>query len=114
MHNGRLLTLRDVIEFYDDGGHVPISRDDNPDKSPAMVPLDLTEDDKRALHFWMICLTDDRVRYERAPFDHPSLPLVNGYQATEPETPYAERLVEIGAVGEHGRDRPPATFPAGE
>ncbi len=115
MHNGRLLTLRQVIEFYDDGGHVPLSREENPDKHPAMVPLDLSEDDKRALHFFLICLTDDRVRHERAPFDHPSLPLVSGYDPPPaPGQPLPERVVEIPAIGAGGRTTAPSTFPSSE
>jgi hypothetical protein len=45
-----------------------------------MVDLDMDEYDQRALHFFLRCLTDDRVRHEKAPFDHPSLRIVHGYE----------------------------------
>ncbi|WP_152054364.1 cytochrome c peroxidase [Tautonia marina] len=80
MHNGRILTLEDVIDFYDDGGHFGRSLRENPDKHPEMVDLDMDQYDQRALLFFLRCLTDDRVRNEEAPFDHPSLQIVNGYE----------------------------------
>jgi len=72
-HNGRYLTLRQVVEFYDRGGDVA-----NPQKSSQVRPLNLSETDKANLVEFMLALTDDRVRFERAPFDHPSLDVPNG------------------------------------
>ncbi len=107
MHNGRLLTLSDVVEFYDRGGDVAADKDRNPDKHPAIRPLDMSDEDQRALVFFLLCLTDNNVRYERAPFDHPSLTLVNGYEQN-----LAERFTEVEAVGARGRDCPPSSFPS--
>lgn len=53
MHDGSLGTLEDVIEFYDKGGI------DNPEKDPAIRPLGLTADEKRALVAFLRALTGD-------------------------------------------------------
>lgn len=63
-HNGKYLTLRQVVDFYDRGGDV--ANDD-------IRPLGLSSVQKDALVDFLLALTDDRVRFERAPFDHPSL-----------------------------------------
>lgn len=106
MHNGRLPTIGDVLEFYDRGGDVPADRTMNPDKHPAMRSLDLDRHDKIAMAFFLACLTDERVRHERAPFDHPELRIVNGVDASG-----ADRIVAIPATGAAGGDTPPS-FPA--
>jgi hypothetical protein len=67
----------------------------------------MSDEDQRALVFFLLCLTDNNVRYERAPFDHPSLTLVNGYEQN-----LAERFTEVEAVGARGRDCPPSSFPS--
>jgi cytochrome c peroxidase len=111
MHNGRLLDIDSVIEFYDDGGTLWQRVDTNPDKHPAMVPLGLTESERKALRFFLACLTDPRVRFERAPFDHPSLVVVNGYEAATGRTG-RERLEHIPATGASGLETPLPLFPA--
>ena len=55
MHNGSLLTLEDVIEFYDRGG-VP-----NEALDPLIVPLSLSARDKRALAAFLRTLTSGDV-----------------------------------------------------
>lgn len=92
MHNGRLSSLQEVIDFYDRGGDVPRHIDYNPDKHPEIVDLDMTIDDKLALQFFLMCLTDDAVRNHQAPFDHPSLVIVDGY---ENASPVVERIQQI-------------------
>lgn len=111
MHNGRLQTLRDVLDFYDRAGDVPRDREMNPDKHPEVVTLDMSREDKLAVVFFLMTLTDDRVRNEMAPFDHPELRVVDGYDAQR-----IERVVEVPAVGLGGRGPggPPPTFPSGE
>ena len=68
-HSGKYATLREVIDFYDRGGDV---------SNPSLEPLGLTEAEKAALVDFLLALTDERVRYQRAPFDHPSLNVLNG------------------------------------
>jgi cytochrome c peroxidase len=72
-HTGGYLTLRQVVEFYNRGGDF-----NNPEKDSQIRPLGLSETQKKALVAFMLALTDPRVRYERAPFDHPALNIPNG------------------------------------
>ena len=45
---------------------------------PNIVPLGLTAAEKNALVAFLMAFTDERVRYEKAPFDHPGLCVSNG------------------------------------
>src|SRR5260370_34177476 len=62
-----------VVDFYNRGGDFP-----NPDLDDNIHRLGLTEQDEKALVAFLIGLTDERVAYERAPFDHPSICMANG------------------------------------
>ncbi|MEO8272255.1 MAG: hypothetical protein ABI557_21275, partial [Aureliella sp.] len=53
-------------------------------KHPEMIELKMRIDDKLALLFFLMCLTDDDVLNERAQFAHPSLKIVNGYRSALP------------------------------
>lgn len=102
MHNGSLKSLDDVIDFYDRGGHV-----DNPEHFATFVfPQHFTSQQKTELLAFLKTLTDERVRWEQAPFDHPALRVPNGQD--RPEKPSArtvrlERWLDIPAVGRAGR-----------
>ena len=67
-HNGGHLTLRQVVDFYNQGGNFPGRNTDS-----QVRPLGLTETEKTALVAFILTLTDDRVRCEMTPFDHPSI-----------------------------------------
>jgi cytochrome c peroxidase len=56
MHDGSLLTLEDVVEFYNKGG------EDNPFKDPLLQPLGLSVDEKKALVSFMKALTGSNVK----------------------------------------------------
>ena len=56
MHDGSIATLEAVIEFYDRGGS------DNPEKSPLLVPLGLTAEERGALAAFLRALTGSRVQ----------------------------------------------------
>ena len=86
-HSGKYATLRSVVDFYDRGGDVPTS---------DIQPLGLTVAERDALVDFMLALTDDRVRFQRAPFDHPSLNPVN--------------RAPLPAVGSQGSTAPLRTF----
>lgn len=47
--------------------------------APYIQPLSLKENDKADLVAFLLKLTNEQVRYEKAPFDHPSLCLPNGH-----------------------------------
>ncbi|MGE0823188.1 MAG: cytochrome-c peroxidase [Candidatus Binatia bacterium] len=55
MHNGVLLTLEAVIDYYDRGGTGSDGQD------PRIMPLNLSQDDKRALLAFLRSLTGDNV-----------------------------------------------------
>jgi hypothetical protein len=72
---------------------------------PLGMPA-LTEAEITALVAFLEALTDDRVRYQRAPFDHPELFVPNGHAGDATYTTDAngdaqadEVLVRIPAVG---------------
>jgi len=75
-HNGGMLTLEQVVEFYNRGGDFANFNMNNLDLD--ITPLSLTADEKTALVAFLKALTDERVRYEQAPFDHPELFVSNG------------------------------------
>jgi hypothetical protein len=76
-HNGGKLTLRQVVDFYTRGGDFPVTnanhRDFNIVNLNFEVQSNLTEEEKVALVDFLLTLTDERVRFERAPFDHPEV-----------------------------------------
>jgi cytochrome c peroxidase len=72
-HNGGKATLADVVAFYSRGGDFA-----NPERTRDLQPRSLGADDQAALvSFLTDALTDCRVELQRAPFDHPALPLPN-------------------------------------
>ena len=76
-HNGGYLTLRQVVDFYDRGGNFPGKNVDS-----QIRPLGLTNAEKDALVAFLLALTDERVRCEKAPFDHPSITIPLGPSVT--------------------------------
>lgn len=98
-HNGGQLTLRQVVEFYNRGGDFFEQNIDNVDVD--IEELDLDEEDINQLVAFLKSLTDERVRFEQAPFDHPQLFVPNGHPVTS--GPKAQdALLEIPAVGRNG------------
>jgi cytochrome c peroxidase len=71
-HNGGKSTLLQAVELYDDGGNF-----NNPTLHPLIRPMGMTADQIKALVAFMVSLTDERVLWKRAPFDHPELVLPN-------------------------------------
>lgn len=78
-HNGDARTLRDAISLYSRGGNVfPVTQTDGTPIEPLGVPA-LTVDEIDALEAFLRTLTDERVKYRKAPFDHPQLYVPNGH-----------------------------------
>jgi cytochrome c peroxidase len=110
-HNGEAHTLRQVLELYSRGGNVaPILTRDGTVIEPLGVP-GLTEDEIRALLSFLKSLTDERVLYRRAPFDHPQLFIPNGHRGSDEQVQDLNHdeladdvVVEIGEVGAEGGD----------
>ncbi|OAI17997.1 MULTISPECIES: cytochrome-c peroxidase [Methylomonas] len=100
-HNGGVATLRQVVQFYNRGGN--FCHFNAPDLAPNIKPLGLTDLQEEELVAFLVSLTDQRVRYQKAPFDHPELRLpIDG-------RPY-QPLARIGAVGASGSHHPLPTF----
>lgn len=79
-HNGDAFTLDEVVDFYTRGGNFP----NNLELASAMQPIRSLrgQPDKKAdLVEFLKALTDERVRNETAPFDHPELIIPNGADA---------------------------------
>ncbi|MBI5585863.1 MAG: hypothetical protein HY892_18790, partial [Deltaproteobacteria bacterium] len=75
MHNGGHSTLQQVVEFYDRGGD--FLNLNMPDSDPLAPLIGFSPEEERDLIAFMLSLTDDRVKFEKAPFDHPQLFIPN-------------------------------------
>ena len=93
--NGGQATLSQVVDFYSHHGDFP-SADMDPNLERASFgPLD-----KLAVVAFLKSLTDERVRNQSAPFDHPSLTVPNGGVVTNGIL--TEQTITIPATGSAG------------
>ena len=80
MHNGGMLTLNQVVEFYTRGGDFHDANAANLDAKIDGVGRLVGNPTRRGnVVAFLKTLTDDRVRFESAPFDHPQLFIPNGH-----------------------------------
>jgi cytochrome c peroxidase len=101
MHTGGLRTLEEVVAFYSRGGDLePLLARDGLVIAPLHV-LNLTADEQVDLVAFLRALTDERVRFAAAPFDHPQLFVPDGATADR-RGGLRERWLEIPAVGAEG------------
>lgn len=78
-HNGGDMTLEDVVAFYVRGGNFPLANQNDLDVAIADIgALQNAPAKQNALVAFMKSMTDERVRNESAPFDHPELLVPNG------------------------------------
>jgi cytochrome c peroxidase len=99
MHNGGMSTLRQVVDFYTRGGN--FDQENLADLDPLIAPIGRLIGqplDKNDLVSFMMALTDNRVRNESGPFDHPELIVPHGTTASGTEITF-----KIPAVGRDGR-----------
>ncbi|MGL5081153.1 MAG: cytochrome-c peroxidase [Microcoleaceae cyanobacterium] len=75
-HNGGKLTLEQVVEFYNRGGDFA----NQTDKDADIENLDLSQKEQADLVAFLKSMTDERVVYDKAPFDHPELPIPDGHK----------------------------------
>jgi cytochrome c peroxidase len=107
-HNGGVLTLRGVIEFYNRAGDFAPSHGREGPITGLHLGMGLQESEKDALVAFLLTLTDERVRRRRAPFDHPQLFVPDGHEGSSVSVAAGEKgeakdvLVEIPAIGRHG------------
>lgn len=111
MHNGSMSTLEQVVEFYNRGGNF-----DNIERAPDLISLGLNDREKIELVTFLRSLTDERVRWEKAPFDHPELMIPNGHigdtHAVASRIMGANKVAKdkailLSAVGRDGRANDP-------
>jgi cytochrome c peroxidase len=113
-HNGGQATLMQVIDFYTRGGDFHEHNVANLDSDIQTID-GMTETGKRQLVDFLLALTDERVRWEKAPFDHPELIVPNGSPGDGsatlclPSNPCDEtiRLPPVGAAGRAAQGLPP-------
>lgn len=99
-HNGSMATLEQLVDFYNRGGNRRDPKHDNNDTTgtgrlgqddpnkrhpvgsnldPDIQSLGLSDDEKSQLIAFLLSLTDERLRCDQAPFDHPSIKVPNGH-----------------------------------
>ncbi len=102
MHNGSFKSLEEVLDFYDRAGNVSNLQH----FATGVFEHGFTQQKKADIIAFLKSLTDERVRWERAPFDHPSLTVPHGH-SDEPRSSnnaQAEEIwLQVPAVGKAGR-----------
>ena len=113
-HNGGQATLEQVVDFYRRGGDFsPLTGD--------IRAFNVNREQIGAMVAFLKSLSDDRVRFERAPFDHPELCVPIGHLEQSPgvlapgdsaifPTSAAEIWRGVPAVGASGNAAPLRTF----
>ena len=92
-HNGGMATLRQVVQFYNRGGN--FCSFNRKDMAAGIKQLGLSEEQEEELVDFLVSLTDERVVYQKAPFDHPELRIpVDGR-----DTVGTGRISALGADG---------------
>ena len=109
MHNGGMKSLTEVVQFYTRGADFRKTNIQNLDPDVhGISQLQGNPESIAAVVAFLKHLTDERVRLQKAPFDHPELVLVNGHSTTT--MPRAtDNLVVLSATGAQG-GKPLQTF----
>ncbi len=119
-HNGGFKTLLEVVNFYDRGGN--FCRFNFADIDPDIAFIGFTAAEKADLVAFLIALTDERVRFRRAPFDHPALIVPDAHPGDEFSTTTDQRfggsqaedvVRSLAAVGSNGAASPLTAFHTG-
>ena len=115
-HDGGQATLEQVVDFYGRNGDFPAGGN----LGPGIGRIRLSASDKTALVAFLKSLTDDRVKYERAPFDHPSLCVPAGHvevspgvlqvDSSQPALSAADKYALIPVSGKGGLGSPLQTW----
>jgi len=102
MHNGGMKSLEEVVDFYDRGGNGA----NRYHFATLVFQQGFTAKEKADLVAFLKTLTDERVRWERAPFDHPELRVPHGHE--DGVNPLGgdlarDSFLHVPAVGRSGR-----------
>jgi cytochrome c peroxidase len=102
-HNGGMLTLDQVVDFYTRGGNFPVANVSALDVAiKELGALQNNPTNQAALVAFLMSLTDERVRIQSAPFDHPELFVPN----LDPNIVTPDVLTKIPAKDQFGNDAP--------
>jgi cytochrome c peroxidase len=125
MHNGGFRTIRQVLDFYGRNGNFQtrgapdeidflglfaINFGDDPTTPEIDTDTARAEQEKKDLAAFLTALTDERVRNQKAPFDHPQLFVPNGHPGDHLRIKKADNktgnaidnVLQIPAVGRNG------------
>jgi cytochrome c peroxidase len=115
-HDGSQATLDQVMQFYARQGDFP----QGGNLGPGIGGIRLNANERAQLVAFMKALSDDRVKFERAPFDHPSIcipigaaesaPGVLTVDTDQPGVTALEKWSLIEAVGRAGNKVPLQTY----
>ena len=118
-HNGSAGSLLEVVQFYTRGGNFSAQNSANLD--PRIEEIGKLKGKLSAqmqVVDFLTSLTDDRVRYYQAPFDHPELVVASGSAGSELSVladfgmagQAADDIIVLPATGRHGQSTPIASF----
>jgi cytochrome c peroxidase len=116
MHNGGMATLQQVLEFYSRQGNFPT---DNLSFNFLQIQSTVDAVNSPNIIDFLKSLTDERVRYQQAPFDHPQIIIPNGQVGNDQQVTAGNPLganlgqdqyLVIPAVGASGSATPLAAF----
>ena len=102
MHNGGMRTLEEVVQFY--ARRADFFEENIDDLDPDVAGIGHVRGNQQkvqSLVDFLKSLTDERVRYRRAPFDHPELLVPNGHTGVTAGLA-VDDVVVIQAVGRNG------------
>jgi cytochrome c peroxidase len=103
-HNGGQKDLLGVVKFYVRGADFKKTNIDDLDPDvDGISELEGDEEGQQALVDFMKHLTDDRVKFRKAPFDHPEIILPNGHTGVENGVALDNDIV-LPATGRDGGD----------
>ncbi|WP_427501322.1 cytochrome c peroxidase [Methylomonas sp. MED-D] len=117
MHNGGMATLVQVIEFYARHGNFA-----SPELHGVIGPIAanlINPQNTDDLSNFLKALTDERVRYQKAPFDHPQLTIAHGHVGNDVQVEAGNSLgadlakdetLTLPAVGANGAAVPITPF----
>ncbi len=115
-HDGGQATLEQVLEFYNRNGDFPAGGN----LGPGIGNIRLPGNSRNAIVAFLKAFSDDRVRFQRAPFDHPSLCVPNGHAElapgllilddAQPGSVALDTFALIPEVGKEGAAAPLQTF----
>ena len=116
-HTGSMATLEQAMQFY--ARHGDPTGDEN--LAPIFTAVFMNAQARVDVVTFLLTLTDERVRFERAPFDHPSICVPDGHPETAPGVLVhddrfpgapiaADAMFLVPAVGSEGGTVPLQTF----